>query len=72
MDPPFVTACISKARRDAHVATELFTVFVTAPLLWHIGGKVENRTLGNALRALGVVEGIIDAWLLLFQWPKRG
>ena len=64
-----MSTCISRARRDAHVASELFSVFVTAPFLWWIGGKPSNATLGAALRMLAVGEAAIDAYLLT-QWRK--
>lgn len=65
-----MSTCISRARRDAHVASELFSAFVTAPFLYWIGGKTNNPSLGTALRALAVAEAAIDGYLLMFMWRK--
>lgn len=68
-----MSACITRKRRDAHIASEVLTVAFTVPFLWHVAkqpGLDEKVRLG--LRAISVGSLLIDGYLLLFAWPKRG
>ena len=64
--------CISEARLRTHLATEALSVAVTVPFLFWASGRVQSEGLRFLLRALAVGELVIDGYLLLGAWPKRG
>ena len=64
--------CISSDRRQFHIATDLLSVVVTAPLSW-IASEMPgvSRPTALGLKAISVGTLLIDGWLLLSAWPRN-